>query len=161
MLRTLPYEKRFVKFVRLLNRLRVQEIVRRSKSHRIPLAAILEWTHPVTALLYVLSRMMHYILYLPNEKEERRKQDIAGRATFPWLKRHTNERPNVPNDLPEIRFLRNVDKSLTVDEIRAALYKARVRTDDCFINRLCHRKISRTGRSLSESSYQIECELTS
>ena len=33
---------------------------------------------------------MHYIPYLPNEKKERRKQDIAGRATFPdartWLK---------------------------------------------------------------------------
>ena len=41
-LRTLPYEKRFAKFVRLLNRLCVKEIVRRSKSHRIPLAAILE-----------------------------------------------------------------------------------------------------------------------
>ena len=46
---------------------------------------------------------------------------------------YTNKRPNVPDDLPEIRFLRNVDKSLTVNEIRAALHKARVRNDDCFI----------------------------
>ena len=34
--------------------------------------------------------VMHYIPYLPNEKKERRKQDIAGRATFTdtrtWLK---------------------------------------------------------------------------
>ena len=47
--------------------------------------------------------------------------------------RHTNKRLNVPDDLPEIRFLRTVDKSLTVDEIRAALHKARVRSVDCFI----------------------------
>ena len=80
-LRTLRYEKRFAKFVRLLNRLRVQEIVRSSKSHRVPLAAILEWIRPVPVLLCVLSQMMHY-MYLANEKKERRKQDIARRATF-------------------------------------------------------------------------------
>ena len=47
--------------------------------------------------------------------------------------RHSNKRHNVPDDLPEIRFLQNVDKSLTVEEIKAALHKARVHTDDCFI----------------------------
>ena len=47
--------------------------------------------------------------------------------------RHSNKRHIVPDDLPEIRFLRNVDKSLTVEQIEAALRKARVHTDDCFI----------------------------
>ena len=36
----------------------------------------------------------------------------------------------------EIRFLWNVDKSLSVEEIKAALHKARVCTDDCFIEQM-------------------------
>ena len=75
---------------------------------------------------------------LPPKREEGAKE--AGRhreSNLPRRKnmaqRHTSKRLNVPDDLPEIRFLRNVDKSLTVDEIRATLHKARVRIDDCFI----------------------------
>lgn len=75
---------------------------------------------------------------LPPKREEgakeaghRRESNLPRRKNM--AQRHTNKRPNVPDDLPEIRFLRNVDKSLTVNEIRAALHKARVRTDDCFI----------------------------
>ena len=59
----------------------------------------------------------------PPKNQSRMTKDVA--------QGHT--RQNISDDLPEIRFLRNVDKSLSVEEIKAALHRARVRTDDCFI----------------------------
>ena len=44
--------------------------------------------------------------------------------------RHSKKQHNIPEDLPEIRFLQNIDKSFTVEE---ALHKVRVHTCDCFI----------------------------
>jgi len=48
-----------------------------------------------------------------------------------------------------------VDKSLSVEEIKAALHKARVHTVLMIVslNGWFHRKISRAARSLSESYY--------
>ena len=76
---------------------------------------------------------MRYIPCQPNQRKGQRMHPAKNQPRITKDMPQGHSRHNISNDLPEIRFLRNVDKSLSVEEIKTALHKARVRTDDCFI----------------------------
>lgn len=89
--------------------------------------------------------------YLPSvmkrwwRKQGTLKRTTPTRSYKNVAQRHSKKQQNVPDGLPEIRFLQNIDKSFTVEE---ALHKVRVHTAS--LSRLCHKKSPEVWRSSSE-----------